>query len=188
MARSLAWLGELRQVRTEQHPRHRRLDGFEGAAIGVARLGVEGVGLARAAGHPEQNARLAAVRVRGRIRRQGLDPAGSRGAQGARGSEPHHLPSSQLRDMAVRATHGDTPFAPGGRESSRVTGQRTLDRGRPGPDRPGQWFRWNSGPFRIAQKMSARAFACSSSVFLRSTNRTRSASSSGLGRRVRVAR
>ena len=125
---------------------------------------------------------------RGRIRRQGLDPAGSRGAQAPGGSKPHHLPSGQLRDMAVRATHGDTPFAPGGRESSRSNGTGTLDRLAARTDRPGQWFRWNSGPFRMAQKMSASAFAWSSAVFLRSTNRTRSASSSGLGRRVRVAR
>ncbi len=116
----LGLAGELRQVRTEQHPRHGCLDRFEGAAIGVARLGVEGVGLARASGHPEQNARLAAVRVSGRVGRQRLDPAGSGGAQGTRGREPHHLPSGQLRDMAIRATHGDTPFAPDGRESSQL--------------------------------------------------------------------
>ena len=73
------------------------------------------------------------------------------------------------------------PFAPDGRESGQ-TGQtgRTLDGERPGGS-AGQWFRWNSGPFKMAQKMSANALAWSSSVFLRSTYRTRSTSSSGLG-------
>ena len=77
------------------------------------------------------------------------------------------------------------PLRPTG--ASRVKRDRYARWWRP-DDGPGQWFRWNSGPFRMAQKMSASAFACSSAVFLRSTNRTRSASSSGLGRRVRVAR
>ena len=35
----------------------------------------------------------------------------------ARGGEPHHLPSGQLRDMAIRATHGGTPYVPDGGES-----------------------------------------------------------------------
>ena len=105
-------------MRTKEHPGHGRLDGLEGTAIGVPGLGVEGVGLARSARHPEQNARLAPVRMFGGIRRQRLEPAGNGGTQGARGSEPHDLPSSQLRDRAVQATHGDAPFAPDGRESS----------------------------------------------------------------------
>ena len=181
----LGLAGELRQVRTEKHPRHGRLDRFEGAAIGVAGLGVEGVGLARAARHPEENARLAAVRVCGRIRRQGLDPAGSGGAE---------APAAASRITCRRVSCGTwrfgrlmatLPLRPTGASRVRTGQVRSIAAARDGP---GQWFRWNSGPFRMAQKMSASAFAWSSAVFLRSTNRTSSASSSGLGRRVRVAR
>jgi hypothetical protein len=87
----LRLLGELGQVGAQEHPRHRRLDRFERAAIGVTRLGVERIGLAGPSRHPKEDARLAAARVPGHIGRQGLDPPGGGGAEDARGREPHHL-------------------------------------------------------------------------------------------------
>ena len=160
-------------MRTQQHPRHGGLDRLERPAVGVAGLGVEGVGLARAARHPEQNARLPPARVRGRISRQGLDPARSR-APSAK------APAAASRIICRRVSCGTGRFArlmatlplcpAKGRESS-LTGQAThagdVLHGR----RSDQWFRWNSGPFKMAQKMSASAFAFSPRSFCRSTNR-----------------
>ena len=84
-------LGELGQVLADHDAGHRRLDRLELAAVGVAGLGVEGVGLARAAGHPEQDARLSPLRVRARVGGQGLDPAGGREADDAGRGQPQHL-------------------------------------------------------------------------------------------------
>ena len=140
----LGLLGELGQVRPEEHARHGGLDGLERAAIGVARLGVEGVGLARA---PDIQSRMHD------LRRFGCPAVSAARASIQPEAEAPRAPAAASRitcrrvscgDMAVRATHGDTPFAPERARVESKTGYDDARRWTADTDDPAgqrQWFR-----------------------------------------------
>ncbi len=75
--------GQLGQVFGDAQAGHRGGDFLEGAAVGMAGLGIEGVDLAGAAAHPQQDAGAAARRIAGRLGSQCLEPAGLRAADNA---------------------------------------------------------------------------------------------------------
>ena len=68
--------GDLGQVLADLDAGRRRVDFLEETAVGVTGLERPGVGMARAAGHPQQDAGLAPLRIAGRVVRQGLHPPG----------------------------------------------------------------------------------------------------------------
>jgi hypothetical protein len=74
---------EARQVLANANPRHAGSDFLEWTTIGVARFQVECVDLAWTAAHPEQDARLFALRMRGQIVGEQVKPAGERRTHGA---------------------------------------------------------------------------------------------------------
>ena len=76
-------LASLRQVLADLDARGTGVDFLERAAVGVAGLEIEGVHLAGAAVHPQQDAGLAPLRIRGGVVGQGFEPAGHRAADDA---------------------------------------------------------------------------------------------------------
>jgi hypothetical protein len=92
----LAVLGQLGQVLAEFHSRRSGGDLLEGSAVGMAGLEVEGVRLAGAAIHPQQDARPLALRAGGRGRRQPLEPAGHRQAGEAGRTETQPIAPRQV--------------------------------------------------------------------------------------------
>ncbi len=83
-------LGKLGQMLADSQAGHARGDFLDRATVLVARLEVERIELARAATHPEQNARPAAGRVGGDRLGQSFGPAAERAADCSQGrqSEP----------------------------------------------------------------------------------------------------
>src|SRR5262249_56180111 len=88
----------------------------KGPAVGVAGLEVEGIGLAGAAVHPEEDAGPAALRVGGCFVGQGLDPAGVGRAEHARRTQLHQLTPGDLRsrhgNLALLRSTSPSPAPP----------------------------------------------------------------------------
>ncbi len=94
--------GQLGQVLGNPQPRDAGFDGLETAAVFVPGLQVEGIQLAGAAAHPQQNARAAAVgRRRDAVGRAGQPGPGRAADQTGRG-QTQHVAS---RKLPVRRTH-----------------------------------------------------------------------------------
>ena len=89
-------LGDLRQVLGDLDAGDGRLDRLRLAAVGMARLGIEGFELARAALHPEEDAGLAAFAQVGRIGSQQVLPAQHAGRRGSGGNGFEKIAAADL--------------------------------------------------------------------------------------------
>jgi hypothetical protein len=94
--------GELGEVLAELQARGLGRDFFELAAVGVAGLHVEGIGLAGAAGHPEKDAVAAAARIGGDLRGERGQPVRAAGAEQAKA---HVLEHQAAIDRGVAIGH-----------------------------------------------------------------------------------
>ena len=97
-------LGQLRQVLAEPQPRNARREFFELAAVGVAGLHVERVGLARPAAHPEQDAMPVPARILRDLGRQRRQPTRAARAQQA---QPHGAQHVAAMKMTAVTVHDD---------------------------------------------------------------------------------